>query len=699
MRAARGQRAATGLALACALLGGVGLGVPTAATAAGAVPPRVSVERVPLTAPAVQVPELEALGLDVTEDVTPRSATVIARSDAQRRALRAAGFAPVTVVPDELARLRSAAAASVRAARLRAATPRASGLPSGRTTYRTPAEVQADLDTLAAGHPGLVRRITLPERSVDGQPITGVEIAANVDVADDGRPVYVVLGEHHAREWPSAEIALEFALDLVQHQADPRIAPLLAAERIVVVPVVNPDGYAYSRGTLPGGQLNASAALKRRNCRADAGDPAGGGCARHRGVDLNRNYGAFWGGPGASTSADDDTYRGTGPWSEPEAQAVHEFTQHLAVTGVQSLHDVAGLVLRPPGFRALGLAPDEARLKALGDAMGAATGYASRFGYELYEVTGATEDWNYVAQGAFGYTIETAGAFPGDTDFQGTYQTHVVDQYLGGGASPGPAGKGVREALLLAAEEAADPRDHTIVRGRVPAGVTLRLHKDFTTVTSPRCSDSLSADACGPTGTPLATPDVLDVTLAAPAGGGAFSWHVGPSTRPFARARGTTETWTLTCERAGAVLATKAVFADRGQVVDVDPCDPASLPRTREGAGSVARTAGRVSATAPRQTRASVVRHRQLMLAVTCPVACRATMVVSSGSRTVASLPGAGARLAARRSTLVRARLSAAGRALLARGAGPRRLTARVLVRAADGDATTLTRRIVVARG
>lgn len=259
-----------------------GAATPIAASA------RVSVERVPLTTPRVQVPQLLALGLDVTEDVTATSATVVAASDAERARLRTAGFAAVTVIHD------------FSAARTRGvATPRAAhsqSLPSGRTSYRTPAEVQADLDALVATHPGLTRRVLLPQRSVEGRPITGVEIATNVGLRDDGRPVYVVMGLHHAREWPSAEIATELALDLVVHQADPRVAALLAGLRIVIVPVVDPDGYQYSRGTLPGGQPDATAAVRRRNCRAVPGDPVAGSCPEHRGVDLNRNSGAFWGG-------------------------------------------------------------------------------------------------------------------------------------------------------------------------------------------------------------------------------------------------------------------------------------------------------------------------------------------------------------------------------------------------------------------
>jgi hypothetical protein len=563
-----------------------------------------------------------------------------------------------------------------------------SGLPSGRTTYRTPTELQADLDKLADGHPGLVRRVVLPRKSVDGRALTGVEIAQDVNRDDDGRPVYLVFGLTHAREWPSAEVATEFALDLVAHQTEPRVAALLAGLRIVVVPVVNPDGYAYSRGTDPLGQTDAAAAVKRRDCRALPGDAGGTDCAGHRGVDLNRNFGAYWGGPGASTSLDSDTYRGTGPWSEPEAAAVHEFTQGLPVTGVESLHNVAGLILRPPGFQRLGRARDEARLKSLGDAMAAATGYESRYGYELYEVTGALEDWNYVAQGAFGYTIELGGAYAGDTSFQGTYATHVVDQYLGRAGSPS-AGKGMREALLLAAEEAMDARDHVVLRGPAPAGARLTLRKRFDTPTSPVCSDTLTADACGPVAPAFSTPDGLALALAAPVGG-TFRWQVGPSTRPFVRKAGHRETWTLTCRRPGRATVTKAVFADRGQAVQVAPCDPASLPLA--GVTSV----GLVSLSSSADTGATVRRSGRIRVRVRCPVRCTVTVRVTRGSSVVARRTSI--RVAAGRTVTLALALTAAGRRLAAVRTTPPALTATARFTGATGSTATLTQAFALRR-
>ena len=42
-----------------------------------------------------------------------------------------------------------------------------------------------------------------------------MEVAEDVDRTDDGRPTFVNLGAHHAREWPSGEAPMEFLLDLV----------------------------------------------------------------------------------------------------------------------------------------------------------------------------------------------------------------------------------------------------------------------------------------------------------------------------------------------------------------------------------------------------------------------------------------------------------------------------------------------------
>jgi hypothetical protein len=456
----------------------------------------------------LQVGVLDRLGLDVTHHVDADGAQVVLHDESDRAVLESSGYPYTTLVRDLEARSRR-----------------------GPTGYRTLAEYEADLTALQTAHPTLVRKFSLGN-SVEGRPISAVEITAGVGGADDGRPGYAIFGLHHAREWPSGEVAMEFAEDLADaYGTETRVTDLLDAVRVFIVPVVNPDGLVYSQTTEP---------MWRKN-------------APSRGVDLNRNYGAGWGGSGASRDPDDETYRGPGPFSEPESQAVHAFSQSHHLMNVQAIHNISGDVLRQPGFDEYGTAaPDEAAMRILGDAMGAAAGYTSRTALAFGEIHGATEDWNYIAQGAFGYTIELGPS--SSNDFQGDYATHVTAQY-----------PGVREALMLAGEEAADEFDHAHITGTVAAGRKLTVRRRFLTGTLCTVGCALG---------PLAQfEDKIETTLEPAAG--PFTWHVGPSTRPWVEEDGSLEAWYLVCEDGGGnVLEAQNLVLGRGEPEEVgDPCD------------------------------------------------------------------------------------------------------------------------------
>jgi hypothetical protein len=211
---------------------------------------------------------------------------------------------------------------------------------------------------------------------------------------------------------------------------------------------------------------------------------------------------------------------------------------------INSNHTYAGDFLYQPGFNAVdepGLkkgtkVPYTDQMKALSDAMAKAAGYVSMVSYQLYDVTGATEDWNYFAQGAFGYTAEVSWE-----DFHPDYQDGVVDQYVGtvngymGQVAGREPSEGLQESYLLAGEAAVDTANHSVIEGDAPAGAVLKLTKDFTTATS------FDAD-----GKFQQIPEHLETTLTVPAGGH-YVWHVNPSTRPVPLIAKRTEAWTLSC--------------------------------------------------------------------------------------------------------------------------------------------------------
>jgi len=603
---------------------------------------------------------LQALGLDLAERGDGAGIDVVLHGAQDAAALVRAGLSWTVRVAD----LRRRAAANLLADRRYAARapPRApprAGLPSGRTSYRHLADYEAELKALAARHPGLVKLVELPHRSLEGRSILGVEIARDVNV-QRGQPVFLQLGMHHAREWPAAEQPLEWAYDLVdRYGRDPEITQLVDATRTIVVPVVNPDGFNLSRewpvdlGTvvaaidlpaqlddlLPIPDPLYTAALlgdagispapgtgftyKRRNCRVQDGrDPAPGECEslanRRRGVDPNRNYGGFWGGPGAGFDVEGDTYRGAGPFSEPEVQNVRELVSANQVTTLITNHTYGNLILRAPGVASIRQTPDEALYKELGDAMAAKNGYKSEHGFELYDTSGTTEDWSYYATGGLGFTFEI-----GPDEFHPPYPEMVAEY-----------GRN-REAYLVALRSTADSARHAVVDGRVRPGTVLRAHKELESRTLP-----VLLDLAGTTGPSIPFHDVLDTTMTV-GPSGRFAWHLNQSTRPGAAAP---EAWTVTCERpAGTVVTRGQLVIARGERKTLELCalrfslavDRRSLPRALA---------------------------RGLRARARCSVGCTASVTLSVDNAT------------ARRHGLTSGR---SGRVVVARGSGGREFTGR----------------------
>ncbi len=236
---------------------------------------------------------LQTLGLDLTEHAGQDYVEVVLHTLDDVAALAGAGLSYDVRIPDLL--LREAENNQVNAAY--AAATVSSPLPSGRDTYRTLDEYNAEMAAMASEHPDLVELFTLPHPSLDGREIYGVEIGRNVRGPETGLPTFLMLGVHHAREWPSGEHAMEFAVDLVSNYGtDARITDLVNRSRVIVVPVLNVDGFDMSRtdgglvdlreadgggtATILGTPGNA---YKRKNCRIVDGQDTPDGSLRGRG--------------------------------------------------------------------------------------------------------------------------------------------------------------------------------------------------------------------------------------------------------------------------------------------------------------------------------------------------------------------------------------------------------------------------------
>ncbi|ONI87803.1 peptidase M14 [Saccharothrix sp. ALI-22-I] len=471
---------------------------------------------------------LFALGLDVTEKADATGVEVVLAGDADRATLREAGMKSTVVQADISAK----SIENTKADREYADRTAASALPSGRTAYRHLYEYNFEMKELARANPRLVKAFTLPEATWEGRDVVGVEIATDVENTKDGKPVDFTMGVHHAREWPAGEHAIEWAHELVKgYRAGGELKSLVEKTRNIVVPIVNPDGFNVSREAEPKGDFSRfDYEMKRKNCNVNDSpeDLRAGACAanpagRERGTDPNRNYAGFWGGSGASTYWGSDTFRGSGPFSEPETRNVRSVIANRPVTNLITLHTYSNLVLRVPGVADVRPPLDEPAYKALGDKMASRNGYTSQPSWALYDTTGGTEDWSYFATGGWGFTFEV-----GPNEFHPPF-AEVVAEYAGLAPAAGAGKGGNRQAFIDMLTNTADPAAHATLVGSAPKGYQLQVRKAFTTPTSPVVQPD------GSTKEPIQWADVIKSDLASK--GGRFSWAVNPSTRPYVAGR------------------------------------------------------------------------------------------------------------------------------------------------------------------
>jgi hypothetical protein len=525
------------------------------------------------TSTTAQQRVLARTGLDVV-DHGDTAAEVWLYGAADLATLRATGLQYRVVdysrQAEAMRRLRASEAAHQ--AQVDAGDAAGSALPTGRVAYRTLTEIEAEIQALAAAHPDTARLLVLPNKSLLGRTVYGIKISRNVAV-DSGEPVFLMSGVHHAREWPTAELTLEFAHDALESDGtDPRITNLLDQSTVIIVPVVNVDGFDMSR--------SLTHEQKRKNCRVAPGQiPTREQCASaanaQSGVDPNRNYAAFWDGAGSSRDLTAENYHGEAPLSEPEIRNMVELTRTSNVTVAVHNHTPDAKVLRAPSSPEEPVPAEVDGYQALAAQLGKVFGWPAGPWHDIYyDASGVAEQHAFYTQNIFAFTPEMTPGFSGLERFHPPYSA-VVEQYTGTGRY---ATSHAREAWLQAWEAAVNPALHSVLTATAPAGATLTLRKAVSVdsscplnpVYAVQRPDGCPVPDAGPQPLVYRTPVQLDMTMTVPADG-VVRWHVSPSSRPNQYASTLLAgSYTVTCTPVSGAAATATATVARGQTASVD---------------------------------------------------------------------------------------------------------------------------------
>lgn len=134
---------------------------------------------------------------------------------------------------------------------------------------------------------------------VIGESVSGRPIETR-SLGDPSLPAVLFLSTIHGNEWAGTPLLHKLEAHLL------RRPELLGTHRAVLVPILNPDGYAADRRT------------------------------NDRGVDLNRNF--------PSDNFEASAGHGLEPLSEPESRALHQLISTLSPARVISMHQPFGVM-------------------------------------------------------------------------------------------------------------------------------------------------------------------------------------------------------------------------------------------------------------------------------------------------------------------------------------------------------------------
>jgi hypothetical protein len=391
---------------------------------------------------AKQLRELKRLGFDITEGQRRRGIEIVA-TRSQIAKLRKTGIR-ATLIRDRRGRTSRRVAAAQASDGWQVWRPYArTDVPVSGSAGNPTANIKAQLENLANRNRNITKLITIGH-SVRGVPIYAMKVTKNArTVADGSRPAVLYSSLQHAREWLAGETGrrtLRLFIDNygrsgtavgtdgqpVAGVSSSELTNLVDTRELWFILVANPDGYDFT--------FDPPNRLWRKNLRDNDGN---GQITAVDGVDPNRNFPTRWNydDEGSNTDPGSETYRGTGPASEPETKAFISLMEKVHFAFNKNDHTHGKLLLWPPGWQVDTRYADEPIMTALAgdDENPAIPTFDPDVGAELYTTNGDTNDHMYADDQVISYTPEGTSADTGsgfvfqddEEDVQAEFERHV----------------------------------------------------------------------------------------------------------------------------------------------------------------------------------------------------------------------------------------------------------------------------------
>jgi len=203
--------------------------------------------------------------------------------------------------------------------------------------YHSTDEILGWLAELVGQYPDICEIVSVGT-SYQGRAIQGIKITGGTGKNIAGKRAFWLDGGIHAREWITVStVTYMLAETLKEYGNDDFVTNWVDNYNIYYVPILNPDGYEYTRN---------GNRMWRKTMMPNPGQSSE--CA---GTDPNRNWDWHWNEAGSSSNPCSESYSGQSAGDQPEVKAVMDYLKNKDdFLGYINFHSYSQLWMTPWGY-------------------------------------------------------------------------------------------------------------------------------------------------------------------------------------------------------------------------------------------------------------------------------------------------------------------------------------------------------------